>query len=152
MLYPVPLVFQAFCLHVVSSSSCIPAVCLEPVLFLIPLQRVNLFCNLSQVCPAVLLVYFISAAVMIYFYIWLAVHPNIMIFFFTNLMNKFFILICLLHSSTCFEQYCAHLQEDNCISTASGIVTVFRWVFGTEVTGGWLDNLTQTQWQYQMLY
>jgi hypothetical protein len=45
---------EAFCLYVVSSSSCIPAVYLEPVLFLTPLQRVNLFCNLSQVYPAVL--------------------------------------------------------------------------------------------------
>ena len=26
-------------------------------------------------------------------------------------------------SSTCFEHYYAHLQEDNCISTESGIVT-----------------------------
>ena len=59
------------------------------------------------------------------FYILLTVHPNIMIIFFTNLMNKFFILIHLLHSSTCFEHYYAHLQ-DNCISTASGIVTFFR--------------------------
>ena len=50
---------EAFCLHVVSSSSCVPAVCLEPVLFLIPLQCVNLFCNLSQVYPAFLLIYFI---------------------------------------------------------------------------------------------
>ena len=49
-----------------------------------------------------------------------------MIVFFTNLMHKFFILIHLLHSSTFFEQYYAHLQEDNCINTASGIVTVFR--------------------------
>jgi len=47
-------------------------------------------------------------------------------FFFTNWMHKFFILIHLLHSSTCFERYYPHLQEDNCISTASGIVTVFR--------------------------
>ena len=39
---------EAFCLHVVSSSSCIPAVYLEPVLFLICLQCVNLFCNLSK--------------------------------------------------------------------------------------------------------
>ena len=46
----------AFCLHVVSSSSCIPVVCLEPVLCLIPLQCVNLFCNLPQVYPAVLLI------------------------------------------------------------------------------------------------
>ena len=55
----------------------------------------------------------------------LTVHPNIMtVFFFTNLIQKFFILIHLLHSSTCFEHYCAHPQEDICIGTASGIVTV----------------------------
>jgi hypothetical protein len=58
------------------------------------------------------------------FYILLTVHPNIMSFFFTNLMHKFFILIHLLYSSTCFEHYYAHLQEDNCVSTASGIVTL----------------------------
>ena len=39
---------EAFCLHVVSSSSCIPVVYLESVLFLILLQCVNLFCNLSK--------------------------------------------------------------------------------------------------------
>ena len=39
---------EAFCLHVVSSSCCIPVVYLELVLFLIPLQCVNLFCNLSK--------------------------------------------------------------------------------------------------------
>ena len=39
---------EAFCLHVVSSSSCIPVVYLEPVLFLILLQCVSLFCNLSK--------------------------------------------------------------------------------------------------------
>jgi len=32
--------------------------------------------------------------------------------FLTNVMHKFFILIHLLHSSTSFEHYCAHLQED----------------------------------------
>jgi hypothetical protein len=57
--------FEAFYLHVVSSFSCIPVVYLEPVLFLIPLQFVHLFCNLSQVYPAVLLMYFISAAVIL---------------------------------------------------------------------------------------
>jgi hypothetical protein len=35
------------------------------------------------------------------------------------------ILIHLLYSSTCFEHYYVHLQEDNYFSTASGIVTVF---------------------------
>ena len=66
-------------------------------------------------------------------YIWLTAVPN-MIVFFTNLMHRFFILMHLLHFSTCFEHYYAHLQEDNCISTVSGIVTVFRWLFSTEVT------------------
>jgi len=60
-----------------------------------------------------------------FFCVLLTVHPNIMIVFLTNLMHKFFILIHLLHSSTCFEHYCALLQEDSCVSTASGIVTVF---------------------------
>ena len=63
MLYPVP--------------PCISVVYPEAVLFLIPLQSVNLFCNLSQVYPAVLLIYFISVAVIlatvfdIYIYIYI---------------------------------------------------------------------------------
>jgi len=48
----------------------------------------------------------------------------LLVFFSNNLMHKFLILIHLLHSSTCFEHYCAHLQEDNYINTASGIVTL----------------------------
>jgi len=39
--------YEAFYLHVVSSFSCIPVICLKLVLFLIPLQCVYLFCNLS---------------------------------------------------------------------------------------------------------
>jgi hypothetical protein len=39
--------YEAFYLHVVSSFSCIPVLCLKLVLFLIPLQFVYLFCNLS---------------------------------------------------------------------------------------------------------
>ena len=39
---------KAFYLHVVSSLSCIPVICLKLVLFLIPLQFVYLFCNLSE--------------------------------------------------------------------------------------------------------
>ena len=50
---------------VVSSFSCIPVICPKLVLFLTPLQFVHLFCNLSQVYPAVLLMYFISAAVIL---------------------------------------------------------------------------------------
>jgi len=40
-------------------------------------------------------------------------------------------LIHLLHFSTCFEYYYAHLQEDNRISTVSVIVTLFGWLFST---------------------
>ena len=40
--------YEAFYLHVVSSSSCIPVICLKLVIFLIPLQFVYLFCNLSE--------------------------------------------------------------------------------------------------------
>ena len=40
--------FVAFYLHVVSSFSCIPAICPQLVLFLTPLQFVHLFCNLSK--------------------------------------------------------------------------------------------------------
>jgi len=37
--------YGAFYLHVLSSFSCIPVICLKLVLFLIPLQFVHLFCN-----------------------------------------------------------------------------------------------------------
>jgi len=47
-------------------------------------------------------------------------------------MNEFFILIHLLYSSTCFEHCYAHLQEDNCINTASGIVNLFGPLFSTQ--------------------
>ena len=40
--------YEAFYLLVVSSFSCIPVICPELVLFLIPLQFVYLFCNLSK--------------------------------------------------------------------------------------------------------
>ena len=40
--------FDAFYLHVVSSFSCIPVICIKLVLFLTPLQFVHLFCNLSN--------------------------------------------------------------------------------------------------------
>ena len=45
--------FEAFYLHVVSSFSCIPVICPKLVLFSTPLQFVHLFCNLSQVYPAI---------------------------------------------------------------------------------------------------
>jgi hypothetical protein len=40
--------YKSFCLHAVSSFSCIPVICPKFVLFLIPLQFVYLFCNLSK--------------------------------------------------------------------------------------------------------
>ena len=33
-------------------------------------------------------------------------------------------ITCLFESSTCFEQLCAYLQEDDCINTTSGIITL----------------------------
>jgi len=33
-------------------------------------------------------------------------------------------ILCLFESSTCFEQLCPHHQEDNCINTTSGILTL----------------------------
>jgi len=57
--------YKAFYLHVVSSFSRITVICLKLVLFLIRLQFVYLFCNLSRVYPAVLLMYLISAAVIL---------------------------------------------------------------------------------------
>ena len=57
--------FEAFYLHVVFSVSCIPIIYPILVLFSTPLQFVHLFCNLSQVYPAVLLMYFIYAAVIL---------------------------------------------------------------------------------------
>jgi len=40
--------YEAFYLHVVSSFSCIPVICLKTVLFLIPLQFAYLFCNMTS--------------------------------------------------------------------------------------------------------
>jgi len=60
-------------------------------------------------------------------------------------MHKFIISIHLLCSSTCFEHFCTHLQEDNCISAASGIVTL--WLFSTQVTRGSSHNLCTEQSQ-----
>jgi len=57
--------FEAFYLHVLSSCSCIPVICPKLVLFLTPLQFVNLILQSVQVYPAVLLMYFISAAVIL---------------------------------------------------------------------------------------
>ena len=40
--------YETFYLHVISSFSRIPVICLKLVLFLIPLQFLYLFCNLSE--------------------------------------------------------------------------------------------------------
>jgi len=57
--------YEAFYLHVVSSFSYIPVICSNLVLFLIPLQIVYLFCNLSlcilllfSCIPSLLLLFF----------------------------------------------------------------------------------------------
>jgi len=43
-------------------------------------------------------------------------------------------IICFFESSTCFEQLCALLQEDNCINTTSGIITLCQWSSGRPLT------------------
>ena len=67
--------------------------------------------------------------------------------FFTNLMHKFlFIFIHLLHSSTCFEHYCAHPQEDKLPS--SGVAKL-----ATSEEGSRNDNMTYTGGcRYSLMY
>jgi len=69
--------FEAFYLHVVSGFSCIPIICPKLALFLNPSQFVHLFCNLFQVYPAVLLMYFISVAVILLASLALIVHVSL---------------------------------------------------------------------------
>jgi hypothetical protein len=47
--------------------------------------------------------------------------------------------MCILESSTCFEQYYAHPQEVNCINTASGVVTLCKWLACAQVKRGVLS-------------
>jgi len=71
------------------------------------------------------------------FCILLTVNHNIIILFlFTKLMRKFFILIHLVYFCTCFEHCYAHLQEDSCVSIAYGIVTLFGRLFSAQVMTG----------------
>jgi len=57
------------------------------------------------------------------FYILLTVLSNIMIY---QLDAQILYFNNLLHSFTCFEHYSARLQKDNCMKTATGIVSLFR--------------------------
>ena len=57
--------FKAFFLHVVSSFSYIPVICLKLVLFLTPLQFVHLFCNLSK---CILLLFSCISSVLLLFF------------------------------------------------------------------------------------
>jgi hypothetical protein len=56
------------------------------------------------------------------FYIFLTVHLRIILV--GEQRRTISSIICLIESSTCFEQLCANPQEDNCINTTSGIITV----------------------------
>jgi len=51
-------------------------------------------------------------------------NPENVILVSNQLDAQFFSIIYLFESSTRFEQLCAHLQEDNCINTNSGIISV----------------------------
>jgi len=56
-------------------------------------------------------------------YFLLTVHIRIILVS-DQLNAEFFSIICFFESSTFFEQLCAHLQEDKCITTISGIITL----------------------------
>jgi len=47
-----------------------------------------------------------------------------------------------LHSSTCFEQHAAHHQEDQFITTASGIVTLCKQLYSMRVESGLTSPLS----------
>ena len=115
----------------VQFQSCLSGVCMQ--LHFVFVIILKLSCNnYTALNVWAIMIYLINERAN--FYVLLTVHPDIMMVFFTNLMHKFFILVLLLHSSTCFEHHYAHLQEDNRVSTASGIFTLFRWLFSTQVT------------------
>jgi len=61
-------------------------------------------------------------------------------------------MICLFESSTRFQQLCAHPQEDNCINTTPGIITLktSEWSKITEITTthrGCSQHSHDTSWQ-----
>jgi hypothetical protein len=51
--------------------------------------------------------------------------------------------------STCFEHRCARLQEDNCIFTVSGIVTLYMLPYSAPIKSGQQSDLNRcTVWQH----
>jgi hypothetical protein len=56
------------------------------------------------------------------FYIFLTVHLGIILV--SDQLDSISSIMCLFESSTCFQQLCAHPQEENCINTTSGIITL----------------------------
>jgi hypothetical protein len=58
------------------------------------------------------------------FYIFLNMHLRIILVS-DQLDAQISSIICLFESSTRFEQLCAHPQDDNCINTTSGIITLY---------------------------
>jgi len=71
------------------------------------------------------------------FYVLLTVHPNIKIVFFYQLeaqilyFNTFITFLYMFRALLCSSS-----EGQNCVSTASGIVTVFGWLFSTQATRG----------------
>jgi len=69
------------------------------------------------------------------FYVLLTAYPNITkVFHFYQLDAQILYFNTFIAFCTCFEQYCAHIQEDKLYNTASGIVTLFVSLFRTQVT------------------
>ena len=66
------------------------------------------------------------------FNILLTVHPNIIIVIFTNLTQKFFILIRLLQPFKCFEHYYAHPQEIKFVLVHHPVSSLWKQVSGLD--------------------
>jgi hypothetical protein len=50
-----------------------------------------------------------------------------------------FYIVCLLHSSTWFEHYMLIIRRIDCINTASGVVTLCKWLVSAQVKKGVLS-------------
>ena len=112
ILLPWVIYFEAFYLHFVSSFSCIPVICPKLMLFLTPLQFVYLFCNLSQVYPAVLLMYFVSAGFNIHkFYVLLTQYTVFRVDLRKTAINSLYSINWLLFITETECVYCAVRTE-----------------------------------------
>jgi len=72
-------------------------------------------------------------------------HNYILLSKWPSLCTNSCFIISLLYSSTCFEHYCAHHQEVKLYYTASGIVTLCRWLNSTLNEKFFIQSCRQNQ-------